>query len=67
MIICYTVRGIWYMTDVICIFHFGLFFAPKNQNEKKKRKKKKTAWRYYHFTRGPKDMTKTYDHTMNDY
>ena len=41
MIICYTVRGIWYMTDVICIFHFGLFFAPKNQNEKKKRKKKK--------------------------
>ena len=29
--------------------------------------KKKTAWRYYHFTRVPKDMTKNYDHTMNDY
>ena len=27
MIICYTVPEIWCMTDVIVIFHFGLFFA----------------------------------------
>ena len=26
-IICYTVPEIWRMTDVIVIFHFGLFFA----------------------------------------
>ena len=26
-IICYTVPEIWRMTDVIFIFHFGLFFA----------------------------------------
>ena len=28
MIICYTVREVWCMTDVIVNFHFGLFFAP---------------------------------------
>ena len=27
MIIGYTVPEIWHMTDVIDIFHFGLFFA----------------------------------------
>ena len=27
MIICYTVPKIWYVTDVIVIFRFGLFFA----------------------------------------
>ena len=27
MIICYTVPEIWRMTDVIVIFHFGIFFA----------------------------------------
>ena len=27
MIICYTVPKIWRVTDVIVIFHFGLFFA----------------------------------------
>ena len=27
MIICYTVPEIWCMGYVICIFHFGLFFA----------------------------------------
>ena len=38
MIICYTVPEIQCVTDVIVIFHFGLFFAllppnsPKNQN-----------------------------------
>ena len=46
MIICNTVLDIWGMTDVIVIFHFGLFFAllppksPKNENEKKKKMKK---------------------------
>ena len=48
MIICYTVPEIWCMTDVIVIFHFGLFFAllppptPSNSptNQKKKKKKK---------------------------
>ena len=42
IIICYTVPKIWRLTDVIFIFHFGLFFAllslppnsPKNKNEK---------------------------------
>ena len=45
MIICNTVPEIWHMTDVIVIFHFGLFFAllpppnsPKNQNFKKMKK-----------------------------
>ena len=47
MIICYTVPEIWPMTDVIVIFHFGLYFAlytpplpknPKNQNFKKMKK-----------------------------
>ena len=27
MITCYTVPEIWHVTDVIIIFHFGLFFA----------------------------------------
>ena len=44
MIICCTVPEIWHMTDVIVIFHFGLFFAlltpnsPKNQNFKEMKK-----------------------------
>ena len=44
MIIWYTVLEIWPMTDVIVIFHFGLFFAllppnsPKNQNFEKMKK-----------------------------
>ena len=44
MIICYTVPEIWHVTDVIVIFHFGLFFAlltpniPENQNFKKIKK-----------------------------
>ena len=43
MIICYTVPEIWHMTDVIVIFHFGLFlpFYPpnslKNQNFQKRK------------------------------
>ena len=44
MTICYTVPEIWHMTDVIFIFHFGLFLpfyhlnSPKNQNFKKMKK-----------------------------
>ena len=43
-IIFYTVPDIWCVTDVIVIFHFGLFFAlytpnnPKNENLKKTKK-----------------------------
>ena len=66
MIICYTVPEIQHVTDVISIFHFGLFFAllttndpkdPKNLNLKKVKKK-------------PGDIiilhtcTKNYDHMM---
>ena len=39
MITCYTVPEIWRVTDVIFIFHFGLFFAQKispQQHEKSK-------------------------------
>ena len=45
MIICHTVPEIWCVTDVIVIFHFGLFFvllhpsSPKNKNFKKTKKK----------------------------
>ena len=44
MIICYTVPEIWRVTDVIVLFHFGLFFvlyptnSPKNQNLKQMKK-----------------------------
>ena len=44
IILCYTVPEIWCVTDVIVIFHFGLFFAlllpnsPKNENFKKMKK-----------------------------
>ena len=54
MIICYTIPEIWCITDVISIFHFGLFllfYTPnslKNQNFKKM--KKNNIWRYHHFT-----------------
>ena len=40
-IICYTVLEIWHVTDVIVIFHFGLFFAPLVTAQKMKIKKKK--------------------------
>ena len=45
MIICHAAPEIWHMTDVIFIFHLGLFLpsyppnSPKNRNQKKKRKK----------------------------
>ena len=35
MIICYTVTEIWRMTNVIVIFHFGLFFALLTPNKPK--------------------------------
>ena len=46
MIICYTVPEIWCVTDLIVIFHFGLFFCPftsvtAQKTEIKKKKKKK--------------------------
>ena len=34
-IICYTVPEIWFVTDVIVSFHFGLFFAQKKKNGSK--------------------------------
>ena len=36
MTICYTVAVIWCMTDVIFIFHFGLFLAPLPFTQPKK-------------------------------
>ena len=42
MIICYIVPEIWCVTDVIVIFHFGLFFALL--------KKWRKTWRCHHFT-----------------
>ena len=35
MVICYTVPEIWCMTNVIVIFHFGLFFALLPPQSKK--------------------------------
>ena len=52
IILCYTVREIWCMTDVI--FHFGLFFAllpPSNNLETQNfEKMKKKPWGYHYFT-----------------
>ena len=44
MIICYAVCEIWRVTDVIVVFHFGLFFAllpPKRTKNQKFKKGKK--------------------------
>ena len=52
MIICYTAPEIWRVTDVIVIFHFGLFFAllpPNSPKIKIKKKNEKNSWRYHHF------------------
>ena len=49
MIICYIVSEIWHVTDVIFIFHFGLFFTVLAPNNKKKKTfflNEKNAWRY---------------------
>ena len=51
MIICYSVPEIWHVTNVIVIFHFGLFFALIQPKKSKFWKKwKKTPWRHHHFT-----------------
>ena len=50
MIISYTVPEIWYVTHVIVIFHFVLFFALLQPKKKKLKKKKKITWRYHYFT-----------------
>ena len=46
---CYTVPEIWHMTDVICIFHFVLFFFPFNPLTAQKTLEI-PSWRYPHFT-----------------
>ena len=49
MTICYIVCEIWHVTDVIFIFHFGLFSALLAPNNKKKIHfflNEKNAWRY---------------------
>ena len=53
MIICYTVPVMRCVTDVILIFHFGLFLPfhpPNNPKNKKFRKMKKNSWIYHQFT-----------------
>ena len=60
MVICYTVSEMWPITNVIVIFHFGLFFGLlqsekknkkiKTKQNKKKKKNEKNAWRYHNFT-----------------
>ena len=53
MIIGYTVSEIWHRTDVIVIFHFGLYFAllpPLKPENWKNRNIEKNTWRYHHFT-----------------
>ena len=50
IIICYTVPEIWWVTGVIIIFHFGLFFAlllPKQSKVLKKWKKRLEIWSFY--------------------
>ena len=41
MIICYTLPEVWRVTDVMVIFHCGLFFAPQPEKWKYKNKMKK--------------------------
>ena len=50
MIISYTVPEIWCVTDVIVIFHFGLFFALLQSKKSKFYENEKNTWRYHHFT-----------------
>ena len=55
MVICYTVPKIWCMTDVIVIFHFGLFLAfysllTAQKIKTSKNEKIKKNGRYHHFT-----------------
>ena len=52
MIIGYTVPEIWHVTDVIVIFHFGLYFSllPPNSAKNEDLKKIKNAWKNHHLT-----------------
>ena len=62
MIIGYTVPETWHVTDVIVIFHFGLFFAlsprnsPKNDTFKKMKRKREDMILY--------NCTKNHDHML---
>ena len=63
MIICYTAPEIWRVTDVIVIFHFGLFFAllPPNSPKMKIKKKNEKKLLEISFCRSvPKIMMKCY-------
>ena len=65
MIICYIVPAIWHRTDIIFIFHVGLFLhfyptsSPKNEKKKKKRKKMPGNIIILHM------RTKNYNHLMH--
>ena len=53
MTICYGVPEVWHITDVIVIFHFGLFFdllPPLRPKTSQFYKNEKNTWRYHHFT-----------------
>ena len=60
MIICYTVSEIWRVADVICIFHFGLYFAilPAQKPNWKKKEKLPGDILILHM------RTKNYDHMI---
>ena len=59
MLICYAVREIWHMTNVIVVFYFGLFFTllpPNSLQNQNFIQTKKITTRYHHFTHVPKIM-----------
>ena len=52
MLICYTVPQILCVTDVIVVFHFGLFLAllpPQQPKKLKFQKNEKNSWKCHHF------------------
>ena len=62
MIICYTVAEIWDMTDVIFIFHFGLFlpfYAPTAQKIMIKKKRKNCLGISSFYSSVPKTMIRS--------
>ena len=58
MIICYTIHEIWHVTDVIVIFHFGLYFSlyPSNSLKNENFKKRKNLVISSFYTSVPKIM-----------
>ena len=52
IIICYTVPGIWHMTEVIFFPFWAIFcpFTPNSPKNQNKKKIKKNTWWYHHFT-----------------